>query len=185
MYFFSQMKPHWSITCGSAVCVANRCTKLTWLYQAEGATYCACLARGTTLRAHWLSLYDAFQDMCSQITLYKCCSGLNHFTRLSTGLLLPCTSSHLPGLKAMHARMALEAKEKGNRNVSDSLTAVKNDRLDSLIKPGIFNQPLHLLQGISSGESQGTNEVTGLEPTTKGSLLCLLFNEMCESVLVF
>lgn len=85
----------------------------------------------------------------------------------------------------MHARMALEAKEIGNRNVSDSLTAVKNDRLDILIKPGIFNQPLHLLQGISSGESQGTNEVTGLEPTTKGSLLCLLFNEMCESVLVF
>lgn len=56
----------------------------------------------------------------------------------------------------MHARMALEAKEKGSRDVSDSLTEVKIDSLGSLIKPGILNQLLHLLQGISSGERQGT-----------------------------
>lgn len=50
--------------------------------------------------------------------------------------------------------MALEAKEKGSRDVSHSLTEVKIDSLGSLIKPGILKQLLHLLQGISSGERQ-------------------------------
>lgn len=86
----------------------------------------------------------------------------------------------------MHARMALQAKEIGNRNVSDSLTAVKNDSLGSLIKP-IYSTTLFISCKEFHQEKVKAqiNEATRLEPTTKGSLLCLLFNEMCESVLVF